>query len=85
MAKKSYTPSPFASAVGTSEEEYRRQYQGQVAMLDGKSARIMPIEGGRAAAVVGPSQSGEASWFKVHEVMTQRHGEFKLSRGHLAV
>lgn len=63
----------------------RRKYVGRTVTLNGQPARIHSIEGGRAAAVVSSRTSGEASWFKVKEVMTKRGGKFRLSRGHLAI
>ncbi len=68
-----------------STESYSKKYAGKSASLDGRKARITSIEGGRAAAVVGPKDSGEASWFTVHEVMTKYGGNFRMSRGHLAI
>ena len=66
-------------------EEYRRKYTGRKVTLNGKPAVIHSIEGGHAAAVVASKDSGEASWFKVAEVMTKKGGRFVLSRGHLAI
>lgn len=84
---KNYVPSPWVTTTAVSDPaaHYRKLYSGQSAYLDDRPAKIMPIEGGRAAAVIGPAQSGEASWFTVNEVMTKRGGKFKLSRGHLAI
>ena len=69
----------------TTSIELRKKYLGRKVTLDGKSAVIHSIEGGRAAAVVASKDSGEASWFKVKEVMEKRGGRFRLSRGHLAI
>jgi len=66
-------------------EELRRKYVGRSATLNGKPAKIKSIENGRAAAVISSRESGEASWFKVKEVMEKKGGRFVLSRGHLAV
>ena len=66
-------------------DEIRRKYLGRQVTLNGKLARIQSIEGGRAAAIVSSRESGEASWFKVKEVMVKKGGRFILSRGHLAV
>ena len=68
-----------------SMEEIRKKYRGRKVTLNGRPAVIQSIEGGRAAAVVGPKDSGEASWFKVKEVMEKKGGRFVLQRGHLAV
>ncbi len=66
-------------------DEIRRKYLGRKVTLNGKSATIKSIEGGRAAAIISSRESGEASWFKVKEVMTKKGGRFVLSRGHLAI
>jgi len=66
-------------------DELRRKYTGRKVTLNGRPAVIHSIEGGRAASVVGPRESGEASWFKIKEVMTNKGGRFILSRGHLAI
>ena len=66
-------------------DELRKKYNGRKVTLNGKSAVIHSIENGRAAAVIGPRESGEASWFKVKEVMEKKGGRFVLSRGHLAI
>lgn len=66
-------------------DDYRKKYSGRRVTLNGKPARIQTIEGGRAAAVVSSKESGEASWYKVKEVMTKKGGRFVLSRGHLAI
>lgn len=63
----------------------RRKYNGRSVTLNGKPARIRSIENGRAAAVVSGKESGEASWFKVKEVVMNKGGRFILSRGHLAI
>ena len=66
-------------------DELRKKYNGRKVTLNGKVARIHQIEGGRAATVVSSKESGEASWYKVKEVMTTKGGRFVLSRGHLAI
>ena len=66
-------------------DELRRKYVGRKVTLNGKPAVIRSIEGGRAAAVVGSQESGEASWYKIKEVITNKGGRFILSRGRLAV
>jgi len=66
-------------------DDYRRKYQGHKCSLDGKPATIQSVAGGTAAAVIASKDSGEASWFTIHDVMTKRSGKFRLSRGRLAV
>ena len=66
-------------------DDVRKQYMGKYATLNGKPARIHSVEGGRGASVVSSGESGEASWFKIKEVMTKKGGRFILSRGHLAI
>jgi len=66
-------------------DELRRKYVGRRVTLNGKPAVIHSIEGGRGASVVGPRESGEASWFKIKEVMMKKGGRFILSHDHLAI
>lgn len=63
----------------------RKKYRGRKVTLNGKPATIHSIEGGRAASVVSSRESGEASWFKIKDVMEKKGGRFLLSRGHLAI